>query len=42
MMIENGSKLPSVLTRDVDGNEVDLATVTEGTWGVVLFYRGHW
>ena len=42
MTIENGSPLPPIIAKTLDGDEVDLATATAGSWGVVLLYRGHW
>lgn len=41
-MLENGSQLPSIAARNLDGDAVELAAATSGTWSVILFYRGHW
>jgi len=43
MVIENGSQLPSIPARSLDGESVDVSTMASGDrWTVVLFYRGHW
>ena len=41
-MLENGTPLPAISARDLDGNEVALSDATAGSWSVVIFYRGHW
>lgn len=41
MHIDNGQALPQV-DAVLDGESVNLANVTAGSWSVVLFYRGHW
>ena len=41
-MLDNGSPLPSIPAKDLDGNSVTLAETTRESWSVVIFYRGHW
>ena len=41
-MLANGSPLPAIQAKDLDGNDVALADLTSGSWSVVIFYRGHW
>ncbi|MGI9613999.1 MAG: hypothetical protein ACR2QO_13910 [Acidimicrobiales bacterium] len=43
MALNNGSQLPSISARNLDGETVDVATMSTGDdWTVVLLYRGHW
>ena len=42
MMLPNGESLPSIDAKNLDGESVSIADLTEGSWSVVLFYRGHW
>ncbi len=41
-MLSNGDRLPTIAARDLDGNRVTVNEFVEGSWGAVLFYRGHW
>lgn len=41
-MLDNGTHLPVIAARDLDGTEVTLKELTDGSWSAVLFYRGHW
>ena len=42
MELENGTAFPEVMARAGDEGEVSVASRVAGSWGVVLFYRGHW
>lgn len=42
MTLANGSKLPPIWAKTLDGDDIDIAVLTAGTWSVVLLYRGHW
>ena len=41
-VLDNGNQLPVIAARDLDGTEVTLKELTDGSWSAVLFYRGHW
>ena len=41
-MLENGTSLPAIPAKNLDGDDVALADLTAGSWSVVIFYRGHW
>lgn len=41
-MLDNGDRLPAIAAKDLDGNSLNVAEQVAGSWGVVLFYRGHW
>jgi len=41
-MLANGEPLPPIGGTDLDGAAVDVADLTDGSWSVVLFFRGHW
>ena len=41
-MLENGAQLPPIEAKDLDGHPVTITDLTDGSWSVVLFYRGHW
>jgi peroxiredoxin len=41
-MLDNGTQLPPIQAKDLDGNPVTLADAVQGSWSVVIFYRGHW
>ena len=41
-MLANGDELPPITAKDLDGNTVTVTDLVEGSWGAVLFYRGHW
>ena len=40
--LENGDRLPAILAKDLEGNEVDITATLEGAWSALLLYRGHW
>ena len=40
--LENGTKLPPIHAKDLDGGDVDITASVAGRWAAVLFYRGHW
>ena len=42
IVLDNGDSLPAIPAIDRDGNDVVIADLIDGAWGVVLFYRGHW
>lgn len=37
-----GTAFPSIVAKDLDGNDVDMAASVAGSWAVVQFYRGDW
>ena len=41
-ILADGQSLPPITGRNTDGETVDVADLTAGSWAVVLFYRGHW
>ena len=41
-MLDNGDSFPALAARDLEGEAVTLNEFIEGSWSVVLFYRGHW
>jgi hypothetical protein len=41
-VLTNGEPLPPISARDLDGNDVTVSELTNGSWSAVLFYRGHW
>jgi hypothetical protein len=41
-VLSNGEPLPSIPARDIDGNDVIVTDLTNGSWSAVLLYRGHW
>jgi hypothetical protein len=40
--IAEGAPFPELGGLDLEDNPVNFADLTAGSWGVVLFYRGHW
>lgn len=42
MALENGQILPEIAALGPDGSEVTVGALVAGSWGAVLFYRGHW
>lgn len=40
--LENGEVFPTVSASAVDGGEMTLPHDLEGSWALVVFYRGHW
>jgi len=40
--LEAGAAFPSVVGKDLDGNDVDMGASVAGSWAVVQFYRGDW
>ena len=41
-MLTNGQSLPAIEAKTLVGEAVVLADMTDGSWSVVLLYRGHW
>lgn len=41
-MLSNGDPMPPIPAKDLEGNAVIVTDLTEGSWSVVLLYRGHW
>ncbi len=41
-ILENGTKLPSIMGVDHEGNAGDMVARAAGSWAAVLLYRGHW
>ena len=37
-----GTPFPSIVAKDLDGNDVDMGASVAGSWAVVQFYRGDW
>jgi peroxiredoxin len=42
MRLDNGQTFPTLSATSVGGGKVNLPGDLAGSWGVVLFYRGHW
>jgi len=42
MVLANGDTLPEIPAVDTDGAPTTINGLVEGSWSVVLFYRGHW
>ena len=40
--LNSGDVMPSIIGKDVDGNDVDIISSVAGDWAVVQFFRGHW
>lgn len=40
--LKNGDVLPTITAPVVDDGEMTLPDDLEGSWTVVVFYRGHW
>ena len=40
--IEAGSQIPSATLRDLDGNPLDVASLTAERGALLVFYRGGW
>ena len=41
-MLDTGDSFPVIRAKGLDGSDLDVTDLTTGSWGVVLFYRGHW
>ena len=41
-MLDGGDPFPLLELNKVGGGKVRLPADLAGSWGVVLFYRGHW
>ncbi len=41
-MLETGDYLPAIAARNLDGDQVDVTELVQGSWATVLFYRGNW
>jgi peroxiredoxin len=41
-ILDGGDPFPSLELDKVGGGKVSLPGDLAGSWGVVLFYRGHW
>lgn len=42
MRLQNGQPFPTIVAPQVGGGEMTIPADLAGSWGVVLFYRGHW
>lgn len=42
MQLEGGAEFPQLTALGLDDNEVAIPDLFEGSWGIVLFFRGHW
>lgn len=42
MQLEGGSQFPQITAMGLDDNEVLIPDCFDGSWGIVLFFRGHW
>ncbi len=42
MQLEGGSQFPQITAMGLDDSEVLIPDCFDGSWGIVLFYRGHW
>lgn len=40
--LPSGAAMPSIMAKDLEGNEVDIVASVAGHWAVVQFYRGDW
>ena len=40
--IADRSQFPDISAFDLEDNQVNIADLTAGSWGLILFYRGHW
>lgn len=40
--LENGDVFPTVSAAAADGSEMTLPDDLEGSWALIVFYRGHW
>jgi peroxiredoxin len=40
--LTQGSTMPEIWAKDLDGNSVNMIESVAGHWAVVQFYRGHW
>ena len=42
MQLDIGDQFPQLVAMSLDDTEVTIPELFDGSWGVVLFYRGHW
>jgi hypothetical protein len=42
VQLEGGDQFPRLTAMGLDDTEVAIPDVFEGSWGIVLMYRGHW
>ncbi|MDV2495085.1 MAG: hypothetical protein V3R38_00425 [bacterium] len=42
MRLENDQQFPTIVAPRVGGGEMTIPGDLGDSWGVVLFYRGHW
>lgn len=42
MQLEAGDQFPQLSAVNLDDVEVTIPDLFDGSWGVALFYRGHW
>lgn len=40
--LENGARFPSLTASVVDDDEMTLPDDLQGSWSLIVFYRGHW
>ena len=41
-MLDHGATFPTIQARDLEGEPTTINSLIEGSWAVVLIYRGHW
>ena len=42
MHLKNNQLLPTIVGPTVGGGDITFPADLAGTWGVLIFYRGHW
>ena len=42
IQLDAGDQFPRVTAMGLDDTEATIPDLFDGSWGVVLFYRGHW
>jgi peroxiredoxin len=40
--LKTGDRLPPLMAKSLDGEDVDMTARVAGNWAVILFYRGDW
>ncbi len=41
-MLDDGTQLPVIAGKDLEGNDVTIGELAADSWTAVLFYRGDW
>jgi len=41
-MLDNGTQMPVIAGKDLEGNDVTIGDLAADSWTAVLFYRGDW